>query len=694
MSTKRGRVNEPETCHYVAWGNRCTAAATKGDFCDVHAAKAASELMERDQEETDKAAAVHQKNMQSSDHYRIVSGVSKRGRERKPKQFPFEDMQASESAHRIQVRHGLDPDQDDASEEGYSEEDDDEGSVEEEKPVPPPLPVRPRPSKSTGRPRGRPPKYPRADNDGTLSGAGAAPPLKKRLVAQEGGSGTESDGESDNDNYLLDQPAIPNLQGGVGVGVGVGAGVGAGADAGGPHATSDKKPRKVRMNWSRTELSALIDAVSAYKDDADLSAVNVFTKICDDVRFKHIIAHRGKEIIREKYRLIKKKDTENWTRIGKVPLLACCAHWADPSLKPAKAQAEADPNAPPKPPKAAPKPKPLPPNVAKKTKVVSSWKPGDLHWALKLPTPQSMDNIVAEPMTKAAAAAATKTAAAAAKTTGVTGAATAAGTPVPEGVPVLNLDTAEHRANREVEGEVTAVPPPLGPSLAASIAAELEAIDWSLETYQHFQKNRRKSRKLLTKHATSMFRTLCMQRRQYEENLPESMEPNRVGEPAGPTRDAIVEALGSAYANMEEHAERVVLDMIAIRRLESVINPGELLKPAVMALTVSAPGPSWTAEDAILCPFPRIAGAVKKMFFAGYSHPDPDLNRLPGVKRNATGAALKRLSAPGAASAGAAAVAGPPSGPMRMQKPPAPGSAPGGQGEDDEDDSDDDDDDE
>ena len=260
---------------------------------------------------------------------------------------------------------------------------------------------------------------------------------------------------------------------------------------------------------------------------------------------------------------------------------------------------------------------------------------------------------------------------------------------------MLNLDTAEHRANREADADVAAVllPLPPGPSLAASIAADLEAIDWSLETYQHFQKNRRKSRKLLTKHATSMFRTLCMQRRQYEENLPESMEPIRVGEPPGPTRDAIVEALGSAYANMEEHVERVVLDMIAIRRLESVINPGELLKPAVMALTVSAPGPSWSAEDSILCPFPRIAGAVKKMFFAGYSHPDPDLNRLPGVKRNATGAALKRLPALGAASASAAAVAGPPSKSMHAQKSPGPGNAQA-QGADDDDDSDDDDDDE
>ena len=232
-------------------------------------------------------------------------------------------------------------------------------------------------------------------------------------------------------------------------------------------------------------------------------------------------------------------------------------------------------------------------------------------------------------------------------------------------------------------------PPPPGPDKSAIISAELDGIDWSLDSHQYMplKKTRRSSARFMKKHATNLYRSLCLQRRQYEETM--TVAPDRIGMPPGPQRDEAVKELEMAYAQMEEHLARVATDFSLIRNLEWVLNPAELKKPAVMTLDVSAPGPSWAAEDSILCPFPRIAGAVKQVFLAGYSWPrEASANRVGSFQN------FPRAAAAAAAAAAAVVVPGEGlhSGSPRAQN--NSGNAPIHAEQDDDDDDNDDDDDE
>jgi len=106
----------------------------------------------------------------------------------------------------------------------------------------------------------------------------------------------------------------------------------------------------------------------------------------------------------------------------------------------------------------------------------------------------------------------------------------------------------------------------------------------------------------------------------------------RIGDPVEPHEDIMTskllaeKALQDANDAMEVRLRDLVLAIETVRRATSAVDPTALVKPAVVALSVSAPSTSWALDTWIYAPMPQLSRAVTSVFKAAYSQPETEEN--------------------------------------------------------------------
>ena len=129
-----------------------------------------------------------------------------------------------------------------------------------------------------------------------------------------------------------------------------------------------------------------------------------------------------------------------------------------------------------------------------------------------------------------------------------------------------------------------------------------------------------------------------------ERTYTETVQPDRVVRPSDLTdseRSAAERNLEEANARFNAVHRQLLVEIDAVRAAERVLNPCELVKPAVVAMAVSAPSTSWTIHEFAAAPFPNFIRAMNETFEACYTNKEKTDNRLSKRKRitNSTAAA-------------------------------------------------------
>jgi hypothetical protein len=140
---------------------------------------------------------------------------------------------------------------------------------------------------------------------------------------------------------------------------------------------------------------------------------------------------------------------------------------------------------------------------------------------------------------------------------------------------------------------------------------------------------RLQARKNMQKSVDRMHRVLARQREQYEEQCPLHASQSLADTPAAEEAN---QRLVAAYEKMDISLSSLLKSVEEVREAEKLVQPLNLVRPAVIALAVSAPSNTWRLEDIRNAPFPRLGDAIVKVFLAAYSNKEQTDNR-PKVKR-------------------------------------------------------------
>ena len=125
--------------------------------------------------------------------------------------------------------------------------------------------------------------------------------------------------------------------------------------------------------------------------------------------------------------------------------------------------------------------------------------------------------------------------------------------------------------------------------------------------------------------AKKLHNVLTEHRSRFESIQPEFVIPDL--ECSLEERTALENNLEEEYAALNRDVDAVVARLARVRRAERALNPKEFAKPAVLLYGVSAQTTTWQVDEVRMAPFPRIADAVLKVVLAGYSDPDPAVNK-------------------------------------------------------------------
>ena len=140
---------------------------------------------------------------------------------------------------------------------------------------------------------------------------------------------------------------------------------------------------------------------------------------------------------------------------------------------------------------------------------------------------------------------------------------------------------------------------------------------------------RLQARKAMQRSVDRMHRVLARQREQYEEQCPLNAAPSLGASPAGEETN---QRLVAAYEKMDISLCSLLSSVEEVREAEKMVQPQNIVRPAVIALAVSAQSTTWRLEDIRNAPFPRLGDAIVKVFLAAYSNREHTENK-PKVKR-------------------------------------------------------------
>ena len=159
-----------------------------------------------------------------------------------------------------------------------------------------------------------------------------------------------------------------------------------------------------------------------------------------------------------------------------------------------------------------------------------------------------------------------------------------------------------------------------------------------LPAAQHLTQNlagARLSHKRTFKKKIARYYEILQQQRDHFEN----QHPGHVSsfEPVLQQDETIEQAeaiLAEAYGALDVPLQALLSGIDKIRRIESRIHPQEVVRPAVLALAVSAPSTSWSSDMWFQGPFPNLVKLLETIFLRSFSFPDILQNRpRPPLKR-------------------------------------------------------------
>ena len=119
----------------------------------------------------------------------------------------------------------------------------------------------------------------------------------------------------------------------------------------------------------------------------------------------------------------------------------------------------------------------------------------------------------------------------------------------------------------------------------------------------------------------------------------ETVQPDQVVRPSDLTdseRSAAERILEEANARFNAVHWQLLVEIAAVRAAQRVLNPCELVKPAVVAMAVSAPCTTWTIHEFAAVPFPKFIRAMNETFVACYTNKEKADNRLLKKRRRPT----------------------------------------------------------
>ena len=134
-----------------------------------------------------------------------------------------------------------------------------------------------------------------------------------------------------------------------------------------------------------------------------------------------------------------------------------------------------------------------------------------------------------------------------------------------------------------------------------------------------------------------------------ERTYTETVQPDRVVRPTDLTdseRSAAERILEKANARFDAVQRQLLVEIAAVRAAQRVLNPCELVKPAVVAMAVSAPSTSWTIHEFAAAPFPNFIRAMNETFEACYTNEDKADNRLSKKRRRPTSSTKPTADSP------------------------------------------------
>ena len=131
-------------------------------------------------------------------------------------------------------------------------------------------------------------------------------------------------------------------------------------------------------------------------------------------------------------------------------------------------------------------------------------------------------------------------------------------------------------------------------------------------------------KKLLAKKAmdrdTKRLHGLLAEQREHSELLQTSCKVDE----AEVIDDQAEEQLKGAYETLALRVSSVISAITEVRELERRLHPKELVRPAVIALAVSAPSSTWSLDTWVHAPMPQLAAVVESVFKAAYSNPETE----------------------------------------------------------------------
>jgi hypothetical protein len=158
-----------------------------------------------------------------------------------------------------------------------------------------------------------------------------------------------------------------------------------------------------------------------------------------------------------------------------------------------------------------------------------------------------------------------------------------------------------------------------------------------LPAAQHLTQNlsgaRLSHKKTFTKKIARYYEILQKQRTHFETQHPGHVSPSEPVLQKDETLEQAEAILAEAYGELDVPLQALLSGIDKIRRIERRIHPQEIVRPAVMALAVSAPSTTWSSEVWFEGPFPNLAKMLETTFLRSFSFPDILQNRPRPPKR-------------------------------------------------------------